>query len=238
MARQLGRELSAAGVSVVSGLAAGIDGAAHDGALAAAGAPPVGVVGSGLDVIYPRQHAALWDRVAQTGALLSEAPLGCAPEPWRFPARNRILAAVADVLVVVESHTAGGSMHTVRAAEERGVPVLAVPGPIRSRASSGTNLLLSQGCHPACDVADVLTALSLCRPGPMRPVSPGPVEAESRTAPPADVAAVLEAVDWTATSLDTVLARTDALPGHVSAALAWLAREGWVHGMAGWWERC
>jgi DNA processing protein len=238
VARQLGRELSAAGVSVVSGLAAGIDGAAHDGALAAAGAPPVGVVGSGLDVIYPRQHAALWDRVAQTGALLSEAPLGCAPEPWRFPARNRILAAAADVLVVVESHTAGGSMHTVRAAEERGVPVLAVPGPIRSRASSGTNLLLSQGCHPVCDVADVLTALSLCRPGPMRPASPGPVEAESRTAPPADVAAVLEAVDWTATSLDTVLARTDASPGRVSAALAWLAREGWVHGMAGWWERC
>ncbi|HEV7887874.1 MAG TPA: DNA-processing protein DprA [Acidimicrobiales bacterium] len=279
VARQLGRELAEAGVSVVSGLAAGIDGAAHDGALAGGGAPPVGVVGSGLDVVYPRRHAVLWERVAGAGLLLSEAPLGCRPEPWRFPARNRIIAALAHVLVVVESDVRGGSMHTVRAAEERGVPVLAVPGPIRSRASSGTNQLLSQGCHPVCDTADVLTALSLAgayqvpassgpSPGPAvpgcpadppsasewpsasdppaaadRPSATDPPSASAsggarlRPCPPEEFAPVLDALDWTPASLDALLARLDVPPLRVSAALAWLEREGWAHNQGGWWER-
>lgn len=245
VARQLGRELSEAGVSIVSGLALGIDGAAHEGALAGGGAPPVGVVGSGLDVVYPRRHARLWERVAQAGALLSESPVGSRPEPWRFPARNRIIAALADVLVVVESHLAGGSMHTVRAAEERGVPVLAVPGPVRSRASSGTNQLLSQGCHPACDVQDILTALSLQHAS--RPVRPALTLVDAvdrvdsidrRQPPPEEFAAVLDVVDWSPTSLDTILARADGPPARVSMALAWLEREGWARGDAGWWERC
>src|SRR5262249_15322114 len=131
VARQLGRELAACGVAVVSGLAIGIDGCAHQGALAARAAPPVGVVGSRLDVVYPKSHRRLWDDVAAAGVLLSEAPLGAPPEPWRFPARNRILAALSDVVVVVESHAAGGSMHTVRAAVDRGIPVMAVPGSVR-----------------------------------------------------------------------------------------------------------
>jgi DNA processing protein len=222
-------------VAVVSGLAAGIDGAAHEGALAGGAAPPVGVVGSGLDVVYPRRHARLWERVAQAGVLLSEGPLGTRPEPWRFPARNRILVALADVLVVVESHPTGGSMHTVRAAEERGLPILVVPGPIRSRASSGTNQLLSQGCHPVCDAQDILTALSLRRAsGPPPTLS----LVDPRTPPPDEFAPVLEAVDWTPTAPETVLARTSGVPGRVSVALAWLEREGWVSADAGWWARC
>jgi DNA processing protein len=108
VAFELGRDLSLHGVRVVSGLALGVDGAAHAGALAAAVAPPVGVVGSGLDVVYPFRHRQLWSDVGRVGVLLSEAPLGARPEPWRFPVRNRIIAALAEVVVVVESFHTGG----------------------------------------------------------------------------------------------------------------------------------
>ncbi len=158
---ELGSGLAAAGVTVVSGLALGIDGAAHRGALAANAAPVLGVVGSGLDVVYPRGNRDLWDAVSASGTLLTEAPLGAEPEGWRFPARNRLLAALADVVVVVESKRAGGSMHTVEEAIRRGVGVMAVPGSVRNPAAAGTNLLLSEGCAPACSTEDVLVALGL-----------------------------------------------------------------------------
>ena len=165
VAMELGSDLAAAGVTVVSGLALGIDGAAHRGALAADGAPVVGVVGSGLDVVYPRGNRDLWDAVSAAGTLLSEAPLGAEPEGWRFPARNRLLAALADVVVVVESKRAGGSMHTVEEAIRREVTVMAVPGSVRNPAAAGTNLLLSEGCAPACSTEDVLVALGLATAG-------------------------------------------------------------------------
>lgn len=162
---ELGSGLAAAGVTVVSGLALGIDGAAHRGALAADGAPVVGVVGSGLDVVYPRGNRDLWDSVSTSGTLLTEAPLGAEPEGWRFPARNRLLAALADVVVVVESKRTGGSMHTVEEAIRRAVTVMAVPGSVRNPAASGTNLLLSEGCPTACSTEDVLVALGLATAG-------------------------------------------------------------------------
>ena len=235
VARQLGRELAEAGAAVVSGLAAGIDGSAHEGALAAAAAPPVGVVGSGLDVVYPRRHAGLWRQVGDAGVLFSEAPLGSRPEQWRFPARNRLIAALSQVLVVVESPLAGGSFHTVRAAADRGVPVLAVPGPVRSPASAGTNRLLSEGCAPACDVGDVLAALSLETAG-------GTLERVDRRPPPSpDDAPVLEAVGWEATSAEQVMARTGLSPSRAALSLAHLEAAGWVRRPAGsaggWWER-
>ena len=232
VARQLGRELTEAGVSVVSGLALGIDGAAHEGAVAGhlLGTGPVGVVGSGLDVVYPRRHARLWADVAARGVVLSEAPLGARPEPWRFPARNRLIAALSDVLVVVESHAAGGSMHTVRAAADRGVTVMAVPGPIRSPASAGTNRLLAEGCPPACDTRDVLVALDLETAA--RPPRPDP-----RPRPTGTDAKVLELLTWEATSLDAVLARTDLSPPEVATALAHLEQQGWARSQGGWWDR-
>ena len=165
VAMELGAGLASAGVTVVSGLALGIDGAAHRGALAADGAPVVGVVGSGLDVPYPRGNRDLWDVVAKAGTLLGEAPLGAEPEGWRFPARNRLLAALADVVVVVESKRAGGSMHTVEEATRRAVTVMAVPGSVRNPAAAGTNQLLSEGCPPACCTDDVLVALGLATAG-------------------------------------------------------------------------
>lgn len=236
IARQLGRELAEAGVGVVSGLAAGIDGAAHEGALSAASARPIGVVGSGLDVVYPRRHARLWEAVADRGVLLSEVALGGAPEAWRFPARNRVLAALADVVVVVESHEAGGSMHTVRAAEERGRAIMAVPGSVRSPASAGTNRLLAEGLPPALDVDDVLTALGLA--GAMAPRGRGAARSvDPRPSPARADAEVLASVGWEPTAADDVLRRTGMAPAAVAAALGRLETAGWVQGVGGWWER-
>lgn len=181
VAAQLGGDLAAAGIGVVSGLALGIDGAAHEGALAAGATrddaagppagPPVAVVAGGLDHPYPRRHALLWRRVAEAGTVLSEAPIGTSDLGWRFPQRNRLLAALADVVVVVECHATGGSLHTVRAANRRGVSVGAVPGSVRSPASAGTNDLLADGCFVVRDAADVLVAVGLARASatPVRP---------------------------------------------------------------------
>jgi DNA processing protein len=233
VARHLGRDLSLAGVSVVSGLALGVDGAAHAGALSAGVAPPIGVVGSGLDVVYPSRHRSLWRRVGDEGLLLSEAPLGSIPEPWRFPQRNRVIAALATVVVVVESHASGGSLSTVRAATERGIPVMAVPGSIRSPASAGTNRLLADGVAPVTDVQDVLVALSLEGVAVGASVPESQVEGEgSRDHDP-----LLEAVDWTPTTTEQILRRTGLGIGELSAALTRLEVRGLVRRHGGWWER-
>ncbi|HYX43960.1 MAG TPA: DNA-processing protein DprA [Acidimicrobiales bacterium] len=229
VARELGRDLAGAGVAVVSGLALGIDGAAHAGALDAAATPPVAVVGSGLDVVYPRRHARLWEEVAQRGLLLSEAPLGARPEPWRFPVRNRVIAALAEAVVVVESHVRGGSLHTVDAALARDRPVLAVPGSVRSPASAFPNALLADGCAPARDALDVLVVLGLSSGS--APASP------RRPAPTGEEATVLAAVGWEPATLDEVVARSGLGPGRAGLLLARLEDDGWLVGRGGWWER-
>jgi len=240
VARLLGRQLAEAGVVVVSGLALGIDGAAHEGALAAVGAPPVAVVGSGLDVVYPRRHSRLWQRVARAGVVVTEAPPGAAPEPWRFPLRNRVIAGLSDVVVVVESRATGGSMHTVDHAHARGRPVLAVPGSIMSGQSTGTNQLLAEGATPVRDADDVLVALSLAgtwsaagRPGSVA------VEPEPEPEPALDRIAslVLEAVDWTPTRTDEILRRTGLSLSAAAVTLTRLEVLGRVRGGGGWWER-
>jgi DNA processing protein len=239
VARQLGRDLAAAGVTVVSGLALGIDGAAHEGALAGAtssagGAAPVGVVGSGLDVVYPPRHRRLWDRVADAGILLSEAPPGAAPEPWRFPRRNRLLAALADVVVVVESHRTGGSLSTVRQAVDRGRLVMAVPGSVRSPSSAGTNRLLADGVAPVTDATDVLVALALegAHVGP--PASRGEVTSDACAA---EADPLLDAVDWTPTPTEDVLRRTGLTVEEAATALTRLEVQGLVRRRPGGWER-
>lgn len=235
VARELGRDLSLAGVSVVSGLALGIDGAAHEGALAGAAAPPVAVVGSGLDVVYPPRHRPLWRRVTDAGLILSESPLGAPPEAWRFPLRNRIIAALSLVVVVVESHASGGSLSTVRAAAERGIGVMAVPGSVRSSSSAGTNRLLADGVAPATDAQDVLVALSLEGVAVQAPassaVSASQVEVEGQ------VATVLAAVDWTPTTTEEVLRRTGLPLGEASALLTQLEVGALIRRRGSWWER-
>jgi len=233
VARDLGRGLADAGVTVVSGLALGIDGAAHEGALAAGGASPTGVVGSGLDVVYPPRHRTLWRRVLDAGVLLSEAPPGTAPEPWRFPRRNRILAALADVVVVVESHASGGSLSTVRAAMERDIAVMAVPGSVRSPSSAGTNRLLADGVAPVTDVQDVLVALAL--EGADCPPARASALVESGGPAPDDP--VLEAVDWTPTATEEILRRTGLGVADGATRLTRLELLGLVRRRGGWWER-
>jgi DNA processing protein len=229
VSRSLGRELAEAGVCVVSGLALGIDGEAHTGALEAAGGRPVAVVGTGLDVVYPARHERLWSEVATAGAVVSEYPLGTQPERWRFPARNRLIAALAEVVVVVESTERGGSMHTVDAALERDRVVLAVPGPVRSPASAGTNGLLAAGCPPCRDASDVLVALGLT-PRPAEDVAaPTPSDPES--------ARVLDALGWEPATLDELAERLDSPLGPVAVHLTRLANAGWVVQRSGWWER-
>ena len=134
VAREISRELAAAGVVVVSGLARGIDGEAHRGALAAGGRT-VAVLGCGIDRDYPRAHAHLAGRVAESGAVVSEYPPGVEPSPWRFPARNRIVAGLARATIVVEARERSGALITADFALELGREVFAVPGEITSALS-------------------------------------------------------------------------------------------------------
>jgi DNA processing protein len=232
VAAQLGAELSASGVSVVSGLALGIDGAAHEGACAA-GAPPIGVVAGGVGEPYPRRHERLWRRVAELGAIFSESPLGVRTEKWRFPVRNRLLASLSDAVVVIESRHGGGSHHTVEAALARGIPVGAVPGSIRSPTSEGTNALLSEGSFPVCGVSDILVALSLLdihvKAAPSTAHSPEPYGGPDQ--------ALLELLSSDPTPLDRLVQLTGLDLPALCGGLERLAQAGQARDVGGWWER-
>jgi DNA processing protein len=239
VAAQFGADLAAAGVSVVSGLALGIDGAAHEGACAS-GSPPVAVVAGGLDDPYPRRHARLWERVATQGAVYSASPAGVRTEKWRFPKRNHLLAGLSDVVVVIESRHGGGSMHTVTAALDRGIPVGAVPGSIRSPTSEGTNKLLSEGCFPVCDVADILVALSLG--GAELPQPPSRQDTSPPTEPDAEANgpdhAVWAALTHDPTSLEQLARVTGLELASLCGGLERLATAGLVREAGGgWWQR-
>ena len=160
VARMLGRELAASGLVVVSGLARGIDGEAHRGALDAGGAT-VAVLGCGIDRDYPASHAELAARIRATGLAVSEYAPGVEPAPWRFPARNRIIAGLCAATVVVEARERSGALITADLALEEGRDVLAVPGEITSALSRGTNDLLRLGAAPLMGSADVLELFGL-----------------------------------------------------------------------------
>ena len=160
VARSVGRSLAGAGLVVVSGLARGVDGEAHRGALEGGG-PTVAVLGCGIDRDYPRAHAELAARIRANGAVVSEYPPGVEPAPWRFPARNRIIAGLARATIVVEARSRSGALGTADFALELGRDVFAVPGEITAALSAGTNDLLRQGAAPFLAVEDVLSALGL-----------------------------------------------------------------------------
>lgn len=230
-ARELGIALAAEGVSVVSGLARGIDGAAHDGVRRQGGpGRAVGVVGSGPDVIYPKRHADLWSWVATEGLLVSEFPPGTPPEAWRFPERNRIIAGLSEVLVVVESRERGGSLITARMAAERGVEVMAVPGSPRCRASRGTNDLIRDGAAPVTCVDDVMAMLGLDhrRQGSL-PFDPRPL-------PVGDEASVLRACEGAPSTIDMIAEATGLSIVQAALGAARLERSGWLVEASGWFE--
>ncbi|HEY6729553.1 MAG TPA: DNA-processing protein DprA [Solirubrobacterales bacterium] len=217
IARELGRELASAGMIVVSGLAFGIDGCAHRGALDAG--RTIAVLGCGPNVAYPASHRPLWRRVCETGLVLSELPPGATPWRWTFPARNRIMAALAGMTVVVEAATRSGSLITTDLAADLGRDLGAVPGPVTSRTSAGPNGLLAAGAHVIRDAQDVLDAML----GPGR----RPVVATGPTLDPR-LEGVLAAVEAGASSCDAVAATTGLSGAAAAAALSRLELLGYL----------
>jgi len=245
MAAELGRDLAGVGVTVVSGLARGVDAAAHAGVLGTEhGGAPVGVLGTALDAPTTRADAGLRAAVASRGALLSEIAPGGASARWWFSVRNRVLAALAHVVVVVECHHRGGSLHTVEAALARGVTVGAVPGSVRSPASAGTNRLLVDGAVPVRGADDVLSALELAivaDPTVVPPRSRGATRRPRANTPRRDLDAsarrVLRSLDHDPATLEVVVTRCGLSIGETSLALEALAEVGLAVGVLGWWSR-
>jgi DNA processing protein len=234
-ARRFGHELSEAGIGVVSGLARGIDAAAHRGVLESDGAGrPVAVVASGLDVVYPPEHEGLWSSVGQRGFLCTESPPGTTPEPFRFPLRNRVIAAMSEIVLVVESRLEGGSLITVREALQRGVTVMAVPGATSTRASQGTNMLIRDGALVAIETDDVLAVLGLDHRRAAGRFDP-------RVPAMGIDGSILALFDAEPLSLDDVAARArDALGasfGATAVSLGRLEAAGWLMCTGGWFER-
>ena len=158
-ARALGEDLASAGVVVVSGLARGVDAAAHEGALASG--RTVAVLGCGVDVVYPAEHDALAARVAETGASVAEFPPGTSPRAHHFPLRNRIISGLSLATVVVEAGEKSGALITAEFAVEQGRDVFAVPGSILTPQSEGTNRLIEQGARPLLKMSEILESLKL-----------------------------------------------------------------------------
>lgn len=158
-AREIGRALGERGVCVGSGLALGVDAAAHEGALAAGG-PAVGVLGCGIDVVYSKKHRALFERVKNGGAVVSEYYLGEAPLQWQFPARNRVISGLSEIVVVVEALGKSGALITGRHAVEAGRDVWAVPGPIGVPECRGSDRLLGDGAGVLSDVSEFVETIA------------------------------------------------------------------------------
>lgn len=222
-ARQFAQALGEAGVCVVSGLALGVDGAAHDGALLG-GAPTVAVVGTGLDRVYPRRHLSLAHRIAAQGALISEYPLGTPPLRENFPRRNRLIAGLAQGTLVVEAAVQSGSLITARLASEQGREVFAIPGSIHAPQSRGCHALIRQGAKLVESAQDILEDLHFTS-GPIERTVPDPFEV------PED--GLLKAMGFDPVSLDALQARTGLDTAHLQARLLELELAGDVARLPG-----
>jgi DNA processing protein len=231
VAYALGRGLGACGVPVVSGLALGIDGTAHRGCLDGGGAP-VAVLASGPDVVYPRRHRSLHEQVRQAGLVLSELPPGTEPYRWSFPARNRIMAGLARMTLVVEAADPSGSLITAEFAKDLGRCVAAVPGRVTSSLARGTNNLLKDGATPISGTEDVLDELFGVG------VRPAVELGESRPAPSDPfLRAVLESAEGN-DSVEAVAGHTGRTVAEARAALGRLEADGYlVRRDLGGWER-
>ena len=219
-ARTLARDLARAGLVVISGLARGVDAEAHRGALDAGGTT-VAVLGCGIDRDYPAAHAELARRVAETGLVVSEYAPGVEPAPWRFPARNRIVAGLAAATVVVEARERSGALITADLALEEGREVFAVPGEITSALSAGTNALLKLGASPLTCAGDVLSCFGL---------DDGAAVAQL---PEGDAAEVLARLRDAAASADELVRATGLDAAEVALALVELELSGQVMGSDG-----
>lgn len=224
-ARRLGRALSERGVTVVSGLALGIDAAALSGAVSADG-PTVGVLGCGIDVVYPRSNRGLFDEVRGGGALVSEYYLGEAPLAWRFPARNRIIAGLSDYVVVVEAAERSGALITARHALDSGRDVWAVPGPMNAQECRGSNRMLADGAGVIWEIEEFVEMVA-----PDSKISPGNDEVAQSGIPvglPESEASVLAGIGFEPTSSDVVAGRSGLSMSEILSALTLLELKGYV----------
>jgi DNA processing protein len=227
-ARQFGAAFARAGLTVVSGLALGIDGAAHEGALEggpADGVATVAVVGTGLDRVYPKQHHELAHRIAQRGLIISEFPIGTPPLAQNFPMRNRLIAALSHGTVVVEAALQSGSLITAREAAEQGKEVFAIPGSIHSPQSRGTHALLKQGAKLVETAQDVLEELPQ--------LGKHATSTQRKSAVASEPDALVEALGFDPVSLDALVARTGLSAAQLQARLLELELEGAVARLPG-----
>ena len=225
-ARAFAHALSDEGLVIVSGLALGIDGAAHEGALAARGST-IAVVGTGLDRVYPARHRALAHRIAAQGGLLSEFPPGTPPREYNFPRRNRLISGLSQGVLVVEATLRSGSLITARYAGEQGRDVFAIPGSIHSPLSKGCHKLIREGAKLVETAQDVLEELGMATPalqsGPEAPMSEG---------------ALLDALGGDPADVDTLVARSGLSAEEVVAGLTGLELTGDVAALPGGrWQR-
>ncbi len=223
-AQRLAGDLAQAGVTVVSGLATGIDAEAHRAALAAHGATAA-VLGCGLDVVYPRANRTLQASIARHGLLLTEFPPATPPQPGNFPARNRVISGLSEVVVVVEAGNRSGAMITARYAAEQGRDVFAVPGSIFAATSQGTHELLAAGAGIARSADDILAALGL-----PKPALPAPQGTTGPTGTAAEVVAVLGLEPM---HIDDVGRQTGLSSAEVANALSLLELQGRVRHVGG-----
>lgn len=223
-ARLFSRDLAIAGLTIVSGLARGIDSAAHQGALEGKGAT-IAVLGNGPDHIYPRENTALAEAILQQGAVISELPVGTPPRGGNFPRRNRIISGLAFGALVVEASERSGALGTARRAAEQGREVFAVPGSIHSPQSRGPHRLIREGAKLVEDLADISEELPSTARVPTR--SPDG-DADSGTPSDPEARQVLDALDFTPLSQDQVAEKSGLTPDRVSAILLDLEIEGLI----------
>jgi DNA processing protein len=234
-ARRFSRSFAQAGLTVVSGLALGVDAAAHEGALEGAAAgqlATIAVVGTGLDRVYPRQHLELARRIAQEGLLVSEYPLGTPPLSANFPKRNRIIAALSQGTLVVEAALRSGSLITARLAAEQGKDVFAIPGSIHSPQSRGCHALLKQGAKLVETAQDVLEEIALPQARPAQRAAANPTNAPVHPGGSHE-SGLLAALGFDPVSLDALVARTGVAPAQLQAQLLELELQGEVARLPG-----
>lgn len=223
-AHLLGAAFATTGATVVSGLALGIDGAAHRGALSTG--TTVAVVATGLDIVYPRRHAALAAQILDQGLIVSESGFGVGPVGYRFPIRNRIIAGLASAVVVVEATATGGARITAEHGLDYGRPVFAMPGARRNPAAIGTNQLIRDGASPLLDPSDVWVSLGLPIPAGLDDTwmgTPTPRDRAGLRALPDGVGPVLDAIDGSGSSVDQIVGRTGMALTDVAEAIRALA---------------
>lgn len=160
MAEKFAAELAEQGITIVSGLARGVDAAAHRGAIAGGGIT-CAVLGCGVDICYPPEHLPLYEQIVENGVILSEYPPGTKPNAWQFPQRNRLISGLSDCIVITEAREKSGSLITAKHALEQGVDVCAVPGRADDALSLGCNRLIKEGAYPATEVSDILSCMGI-----------------------------------------------------------------------------